>query len=132
MTNTGRHFDWLHQAQDDLDCANDIFKAKRYTQCCFLCQQGAEKAAKALGYFNGADIIRGHSITSIFSALKVNGELEKAGKYLDRFYISARYPDAYPAGYPSQYIEKEDAEKALISLESIFNYVNLEFHKTTS
>jgi hypothetical protein len=33
---------------------------------------------------------QGHSIAKIVQGLKINGEIEEAGKFLDLFYISAR------------------------------------------
>lgn len=114
-----RYLDWLNQADDDLSCAEDLIKSGHFAQTCFLCQQGGEKAIKALAFYKGASIIKSHSILSIAKAIDENGTLEKAGRYLDRFYISARYPDAYPEGYPKQYIEKEDAEKSVNLLREI-------------
>ena len=123
-----RYKDWLAQADDDLLCAEDTLKSNHFSQVCFLCQQGGEKAIKALAYFKGVSLVKSHSILAISRIIKENGELEKAGRYLDRFYISARYPDAYPEGYPAQYIDKEEAEKALdhlrIIISTVWKYIN--------
>jgi HEPN domain-containing protein len=42
---------WLVQGEDDLRFAALGLERGFYAQCCFLCQQAAEKAVKALHYF---------------------------------------------------------------------------------
>lgn len=39
---------WLEQAQDDLHWADHLAGEGAYNIACFLCQQSAEKALKAL------------------------------------------------------------------------------------
>ena len=109
----GRANDWLMQAIEDLAWGEETFNSRRYAQVCFIAQQAAEKALKALSLHRGHILPKSHSVRSLALALKVNGEIEAAGRYLDRFYIASRYPDAYPEGYPSQYIEEKDASMAL-------------------
>lgn len=130
MSSTNRYADWLAQAEDDYLCAVDMLESGHYPQVCFLAQQGGEKAIKALAFFNGASIVKSHSILSIARALNENGELEKAARNLDRFYISARYPDAYPEGYPAQYIDKDEAYKALNDLNVIVTIIRKRCRET--
>ena len=115
--------DWYAQAVEDLSWAEDTLRSGRFAQACFVAQQAAEKALKALALHQQCDLPRSHSVLLLAKALEINGEIESAGRYLDRYYISGRYPDAYPAGYPSQFIEKEDAENALRHAEVVIKTV---------
>lgn len=57
-----------------------------------------------------------------------NGELEKLAKELDLFYISGRYPDAFPAGAPFELFTSEQAEGALRSAERIYAIIAHRIH----
>lgn len=119
MKSNNRAKDWLNQAKDDLLWAKDSHKAGHYAQTCFICQQIGEKALKSVAYFRGASVILGHSITQIANELDINGEAKKASKKLDLYYISARYPDAFPTGHPSEYIQQDQSLEAIKFAELI-------------
>lgn len=105
--------DWLSQAEDDLRWGEHSLGAKYFAQTCFVSQQVAEKALKALALFRGAQEVRSHSVTAIAKSLSINSEVEEAGKRLDQYYISARYPDAFPEGTPSGFFTEHQAIEAL-------------------
>ncbi len=46
---------WLRTALDDRDAARIMRENGKYAHACFLCQQTAEKALKALFYLNDID-----------------------------------------------------------------------------
>jgi len=46
-------------------------------------------------------------------ALSLNGELEEFAQRLDQYYISSRFPDAQPAGIPSDYFTAAQAQEAM-------------------
>ena len=48
------------------------------------------------------------------SELGIDGDIEKMGRRLDVYYISARYPDAFVEGAPFEYFDKDLAEEALL------------------
>ena len=120
-----RSGDWLRQAEDDLLWARDTLQAERWAQCCFVAQQTAEKALKALALHRGYETVRTHSITETAKALGENGELERMGKRLDLYYISARYPDAFPAGAPFEYFTRDQADEAVSFAESIIRIIRV-------
>ena len=111
--------DWLRQAEDDLLWAKDTLKQKRYAQACFTAQQVGEKALKALAFKLGYDMIRSHSLREIAEALDINSEISEMAKRLDLYYISARYPDAFPSGAPFEYFTHDQAEEAVTFAEKI-------------
>ncbi|MGQ0507566.1 MAG: HEPN domain-containing protein [Myxococcaceae bacterium] len=108
-----RASDWLDQAKNDLAFANSALEAGFFSQCCFVAQQCAEKALKALALRQGAKAAFTHSLLKLVQALSLNGEIERAAQKLDFYYISARYPDAFPEGAPYKMFRREDAVEAL-------------------
>ena len=49
----GEALDWLHEAQEDLEVARELLEFGRFSHACFLAQQAAEKALKALSITSG-------------------------------------------------------------------------------
>ncbi len=118
-----RSLDWLRQAEDDLGWAHDTYASERWSQCCFVCQQCGEKALKALALRRGAFAVKSHSITELAKELGFDGEIEKAARRLDQYYITARYPDALPAGAPFEQFDADQASEAMGFAETIFKGV---------
>ena len=108
-----RYLDRLHQAENDLQWAVHSFSGGFFAQTCFVSQQAGEKSLKALCYKRGFDIIKTHSLVQIIKALGVNGEMEQIAKELDLYYISGRYPDAFPAGAPFEMLSADQADRAV-------------------
>lgn len=100
-----RETTWFLQACEDLLWAKSSHRSGHFAQVCFIAQQIGEKALKALAFGRDAVEVRGHSITKLAAALKINDEVERCARALDAYYISARYPDAYPEGLPSEYLK---------------------------
>ena len=114
-----RSADWLRQAKDDLEWMRDTLNAGRWAQCCFTAQQTAEKAVRALALHRGYDKVKSHSITEICRELGIDGEIQRRAKRLDLYYISARYPDAFPSGAPFEYFTQDQAAEAASFAEFI-------------
>lgn len=114
--------DWYRQAENDLLWAYDTLNAGRFSQACFIAQQIGEKSLKALAYLKGYDLIKSHSILEIAKSLNLDERLLNSGKKLDLYYISARYPDAFPSGAPFEYFTKEMAEDAVKLAETILRH----------
>ncbi|NLF25237.1 MAG: HEPN domain-containing protein [Deltaproteobacteria bacterium] len=112
--------DWYKQAENDFLRAKDSLKAGRFAQVCFICQQIADKAVKALAFHREFDQVRGHSVTELVKALDIDGELLKAAKRLDQYYISTCYPDAFPTGAPFEFFTEEQAREAVNFAELFF------------
>jgi len=119
----GRAKDWFRQAENDLLWAYDTLKAGRFAQACFISQQIGEKTLKALAYLKGYDLIKSHSILEISRSLEMPEEIVNIARKLDLYYISARYPDAFPSGAPFEYFTMEQASEAVASAEKILLYV---------
>jgi len=118
-----RYQDWLNQARNDLEWAQHSLQGGFFAQTCFVAQQASEKALKAWCYKLGYDIIRTHSLYQIVKTVGENGLLEKHARQLDLYYLTARYPDAIPAGAPFEVITQEQARQALTAARAIFDEI---------
>ena len=105
--------DWLAQARNDLEWGCASLESGFFSQACFIAQQVAEKALKAVAYHRGAELVKGHSVYAVCRELGLNGDLEERARLLDQFYIPTRYPDAQPVGAPFQYFSRNQAEQAM-------------------
>ena len=123
----GRAGDWLAQAGNDFEWATSSFHQGHFAQTCFVCQQVAKKALKALALLRGYEAARGHSVTEIAKALGINDEILNAGRRLDQYYITARYPDAVPSGAPFELFTRDQAKEALGFAECVLIRVRLAF-----
>ena len=120
-----RSGDWLKQAKRDLESAKSQNENEFYEWACFISQQAAEKALKAVLQKMGAEAW-GHVTIKLLEALE-----EQSGKksglralalFLDKFYIPARYPNGWGEGTPADFITEEDAEDAIDYSEKIVRF----------
>lgn len=116
---------WLEFADYDLKTAKWNFEGKIYTSCCYVCQQAAEKALKALILTKGKIIPKVHSLDRLISELKKIkidvSKISQDGQILDKYYISTRYPGQY--GGPEGLYDEDDAKSALIATDRILRFV---------
>ena len=124
---------WFHQAYYDLKAARWNLEGGFFSTVCFLCQQSAEKALKALLYFEGArrQALLTHSLLEMINAskeldIKAVEKLGGPARELDLHYIPARYPNGLPGGYPYQFYDRREADKAVAAAREILAAV--EFH----
>jgi HEPN domain-containing protein len=117
--------DWLKQANKDLVHAKESLKIQHYEWSVLAAQQSAEKAIKAFYYEIGADPW-GHSIFKFLKKLPekftVDSEVIKAGKWLDKHYITARNPNGFASGAPEDYYIKNDAQNAIDHAKKIYKF----------
>ncbi|HXF51972.1 MAG TPA: HEPN domain-containing protein [Dehalococcoidia bacterium] len=108
---------WLTQAEDDLRWAAHLRDSGAFNLACFLSQQVAEKAMKALLYHAGREMVVGHSVQDLCQqAAAVWPELAPRcprWSALDGYYLSTRYPDALPGGLPAKAYDRRAAEEAV-------------------
>jgi HEPN domain-containing protein len=89
-----------------------------------VAQQAGAKALKALCFFKGYDVIKSHSLFQIVQALGEDGRLKECAKELDLYYISGRYPDAFPGGAPFELLTQSQAKRALEAALEILRIVS--------
>jgi HEPN domain-containing protein len=118
---SNRARDWLATAENDLLWGRDSAEHGFHSQACFIAQQVAEKALKAVALHRGVDQLKSHSVRQIAQFLQVNAEIEEAAKVLDQYYIPTRYPDAFAEGAPQSYYDRQQADAALRLAEIVLN-----------
>jgi amidophosphoribosyltransferase len=121
-----RSADWMKQANRDLEMAKKARESDYHEWACFVAQQAAEKAVKAVYQAKGGSAI-GHGIGSLLRGLKderipVPEGLMKASKKLDGYDIVSRYPDGMAEGTPADHFDMEDADGAIRSAGEILRF----------
>jgi len=123
--NEGRR--WLEQATEDLKWVRLLLKEGGYHLVCFLAQQVAEKALKALLYAQGEEIVLGHSVErlGVQVSLHVPEIKEESARWavLDGYYVSTRYPNSLPGSIPAHVYQKDAAQEALKLAEEVVAFV---------
>jgi len=115
--------DWLDEALDDIAAAETLMKDGRYSKVCFLSQQAAEKAVKALIIYRLKSYETIHSVAELLRKTGAPDDLIRLGVELDRHYIPSRYPNAWPSGTPSKMYRETEAESALNAARKVLDYV---------
>lgn len=95
---------WLEESEQDLRAIAGNIEAGAFNWACFIAQQAAEKAVKAVRIDRGEDVLRIRSVTALIRGDKRRGLPDLAGlsayledaQELDQHYIPARYPNVCP------------------------------------
>lgn len=125
---------WFRQAFYDLKAARWNMEGGFFSTVCFLAQQSGEKALKALLYFEGARrrALLTHSLLEMVNAardltLEAAAGLDAPARGLDLHYIPSRYPNGLPGGYPHQFYDRKEAERAVGAAQEILEAVEGHF-----
>lgn len=120
-----RSADWMDEAEGDLEHARSDLRGGFYNWACFSCQQGVEKAAKAVLQKLGAEAW-GHSVADLMMELENSFEVPQRlidmSLELDKAYIPTRYPDALPSGSPRRRYTATEAERLIGYAEAVINF----------
>lgn len=113
----------MKQAKSDLAHARRSLDAGAFDWACFISQQAAEKAVKALHQSRGEEAW-GHTVFHLLESLRdtlsgVDAALLDRAKRLDKLYTTARYPNGFAAGAPTDMFTRSEAESALEDAEAI-------------
>lgn len=119
---------WLETAEDDLKWARSLAEQGAYNIACFLSQQSAEKALKALLFHLGEELVWGHSVRDLCeraaALLPAAGAACQEWGALDQFYVPTRYPDALPGSTPAKVYGKDAAKSAVLLTADIIDFVS--------
>ena len=114
---------WLRQARFDLEAALANRSLGYHALACYLSQQAAEKAVKALLYGWGERRVLGHSVVELLAQAAETAptllELSRDASRLDKLYIPTRYPNGLPGGVPAESYAAEDAADAIAAAERV-------------
>jgi HEPN domain-containing protein len=111
--------EWIGKADEDSGFAVSVIEeSPYYSQICFHFHQAAEKYLKAHIIAYDLDFQKIHDLPVLLKiCMQKDPELQKVlndCKFLNRYYIDARYPVHWPTSY-----DKEEAQKAKLAAEHI-------------
>jgi HEPN domain-containing protein len=108
---------WLRQAENDLEFGRVALRERFFAQACFIAQQSAEKALKALAYGVGERLVIGHSLVELVERLHERvpalADLRETAGVLDQYYIPTRYPNGLAGGVPFEAFGERQAREAI-------------------
>ena len=108
---------WWRQAANDLAFARVALRERFYAQSCFIAQQAAEKAVKAIAYGLGERTVIGHSLVTLISRYADRkpelSELRELAGILDQYYVPTRYPNGLAGGVPFEAFGESQATAAV-------------------
>lgn len=111
-----RYKDWLDQARENLDHAENSLKMGDYAWACFAAQQAGEMAAKGL-HMKLGQIAWGHSLLDLLGSLpeevRLDQDFLEKAKILDKYYIPTHYPNAHPSGPAHRYYTQKESREAI-------------------
>jgi HEPN domain-containing protein len=118
---------WIRQAEHTLSSAQRDAAGGDYGWACFKAQQAAEYAAKALLRGLGLPAF-GHSVLGLVGEMEKQGlpiaeEIRQCARTLDRHYIPPRYANAYPAGSPFEFYDRETAQEVITCTQAVLEVV---------
>lgn len=116
---------WLRQATHDLDFGRLALREGYFGQACFIAQQSAEKALKAVAYALGDRVVLGHSLVELVQRLEERvpavGALVTIAGVLDQYYVPTRYPNGLPGGVPFEAFGEVQASAAISDAEKFLD-----------
>lgn len=115
---------WRTAAEDAARAARVQADAELHNWACFMAEQSAQLAMKALLHGIGAgawghDLVKLRGVISEATEGTLGGDVVAAVMRLSRHYIATRYPDAHAAGAPGAHYSREDSLEALADMQAI-------------
>jgi HEPN domain-containing protein len=109
-----RSWDWMAQAERDLEVARANAEQEYHEWACFAAQQAAEKALKAALYSRLRES-RTHSLRLLLGDIDDNAPetAVQAARVLDRYYIPTRYANGHDSGPPFSYYGPPESRQAI-------------------
>jgi HEPN domain-containing protein len=124
-----RSQDWLKQAARDLQMAENARNGGYHEWACFVAQQAAEKAVKALHLHFRQDMW-GHAIVRLLASLPETVLIPECilenARVLDGYYIPPRYPNSHSEGAPFEYYGSRQSEEAIRYAGEIIQFARAE------
>lgn len=119
---------WLERAGEDLRTADVLLGVGIWNQVCFHSQQCVEKSLKAILIVENAIYPRSHNLPQLLAMLDRDKyqalfKIADAIRVLDRFYMSARYPDVIPGALPDGLPTQVEATEALTLARQVYDVV---------
>jgi HEPN domain-containing protein len=119
---------WMNYAKTDLRAARALLESDEFfpLQICFLSQQCAEKAIKAILVFEEVDFPKNHDLDRLRDLIPDGWKFKKAFPDLAELTIWA-VDSRYPGNTPD--VVESEARETLQLAEAVFDAVNEELEK---
>lgn len=119
---------WMDYAETDLRAAHTLLDSGEFfpRQICFLSQQCAEKAIKAILVFAGVDFPKNHDLDRLRDLIPDDWNFKKAFPDLAELTIWA-VESRYPGNAPD--VVESEARETLQLAESVFDTIKEELEK---
>ena len=119
---------WLAQAEHSLSMAQLLLDGGFWAGACFQAEQTGPLALKAFLFFKGRRYVNIHSVQKLATECGKEdpafSAMESYSSFLDRFYLTTRYPDALPdPAIPFQSFYESEAKQALDHASKIVEMV---------
>ncbi len=124
--------EWLNKTEEDFGFAVSVMRASPYyAQICFHFHQAAEKYLKAYIIAYDLTFEKIHDLPVLLQICMQQGpgleRIREDCKFLNRYYIEARYPVHWPTNY-----DQEEAQKAKLAAEHIRDAIINTFKNSTT
>lgn len=122
---------WLEQASEDMRCALAVFECGGWSNSSLMAQQCAEKMAKAILIYAGAEVVHTHNMNKLTQSLFDTGLVDNKDHFaeparaLNQVFWMSRYPQAELEEAPYKIFSQTQAESAI---EYGLNYYDLAMH----
>lgn len=118
-----RSWDWMEQAERDLEIARSTARDGFHEWACFAAQQAAEKALKA-AHLSHLHEYHLHSIQDLLKRLNVPvaAELLEKATVLDNYYIPTRYANGHAEGAPFRHYTGLQSKDAIAYANEIVEF----------
>ncbi len=118
---------WISEAKNDFEGGKVLLKSKRYNLAVFHFSQAAEKAVKALLYFEGAKPW-GHTILNLLLEYEKKGHaipalVKQHAQDLEKSYLDSRYPEVSLALGPKDKYDKKSTAEARDKAKEMLDFV---------
>ena len=125
--NNARYKQYILFAEEDLKSARVLLEEELYNQSCFHSQQVVEKCLKSFVKLEQKIVPKTHNLLELLQiCIKFNKNfksLSEGCKFLGKFYLPTRYPDAMVGFPPEGLPTKQDAGKSLEFAEEMFSFL---------
>jgi len=112
---------WMRTAVGDLDAAEVMQHHGKFSHACFLAQQAAEKALKAVCFLRDLDPW-GHSVKKLLDVAGPEfAPFADTAMELDRYHVPTRYPNGLPDLIPAEAYGAPDAVRAIAAARTILS-----------
>ncbi len=119
---------WINYSESDLHAANTLLKSKEFfpLQVCFLSQQCAEKAIKAILIFEEVNFPKIHDLDRLRDLIPKGWKVKEQFQDLAELTIWA-VESRYPGDMPD--VTEHEAQETLYLAEAVFNAVSAELEE---